>query len=56
LLNHPSAEENVIHLEPLSGPEIVERGLLGGWADKGIEDSAAWVEEQRRKRREANKW
>ena len=37
---------------PMTGAEIVESGLLGGWEDKGISDGAAWVEEQRRKRRE----
>ncbi|MCC6802224.1 MAG: hypothetical protein IT319_05005 [Anaerolineae bacterium] len=37
---------------PKSGKEIVEEGLIGGWEDKGITDSVAWVEEQRRKRRE----
>jgi hypothetical protein len=41
---------------PLTGTEIVEAGLLGGWADQGITDSAAWVEEQRRKRRERRRW
>ncbi|HEY7215877.1 MAG TPA: hypothetical protein VIC28_14715 [Thermoanaerobaculia bacterium] len=44
--------EHALKIEPLTGAEIVEAGLIGGWADQGITDSAAWVEEQRRKRRE----
>ncbi|HEX9943289.1 MAG TPA: hypothetical protein VGG03_14810 [Thermoanaerobaculia bacterium] len=44
--------KRALKIEPLTGAEIVEAGLVGGWADEGITDSAAWVEEQRRKRRE----
>ncbi len=36
-----------------TGAEIVASGLIGSWKHKGIEDSVAWVEEQRRKRRDA---
>jgi hypothetical protein len=45
-----------LRTEPLTGAEIVEAGLVGGWADQGITDSGAWVEELRRKRREARGW
>lgn len=41
---------------PLSGKEVIELGLTGGWADMGITDSEAWVQEQRRKRRERRQW
>jgi hypothetical protein len=41
-----------LQIEPLTGAEIVAAGLTGGWAEEGITDGAAWVEEQRRKRRE----
>ena len=41
---------------PLTGAEIVARGLTGGWKDLGITDSIAWVEEQKRKRRERHQW
>jgi hypothetical protein len=34
-----------------TGAEIAASGLIGSWKHKGIEDSVAWVEEQRRKRR-----
>ena len=53
-----SAEElaRALQTDPLPGSEIVKAGLVGGWADQGITDSAAWVEEQRRKRREARGW
>lgn len=43
----------LLRIEPLSGAEIIAAGLAGGWEDKGITDSSTWVEEQRRKRREA---
>lgn len=36
----------------MTGAEIVAAGLTGIWKHKGIEDSVAWVEEQRRKRRD----
>jgi hypothetical protein len=53
-----SADElaRALRTEPLSGAEIVKAGLTGGWADAGITDSAAWVAEQRQKRREARGW
>jgi hypothetical protein len=38
--------------KPMTGAEIIAAGLTGGWKDKGIEDSVAWVEEQRRKQSE----
>lgn len=41
---------------PLSGAEIVARGLTGGWVHKGITDSQAWVDAQRRQRRERRRW
>ena len=44
--------DKALKVEPMTGAEIVASGLLGGWKDEGITDSAAWVEEQRRKRRE----
>lgn len=34
----------------LTFDELIEQGILGGWADMGITDSAEWVEAQRRKR------
>lgn len=48
----PEEIDKALKVEPMTGAEIVEAGLLGGWEDEGITDSAAWVEEQRRKRRE----
>src|SRR5260221_1513837 len=41
--------DELMRVEPMTGAEIVKAGLLGGWADEGITDSVAWVEEQRRK-------
>lgn len=40
----------------LTGREIVESGLLGGWKDIDISDGASWVAEQRRKQREQARW
>ncbi len=48
----PEEIDKALKVEPMTGAEIVASGLLGGWKDEGIKDSAAWVEEQRRKRRE----
>ncbi len=42
--------------EPLTGKEMVEQGLIGGWEDMGITDSVAWLEEQRAKRRKKFEW
>ena len=46
----------LLRSEPMTGAEIVAAGLTGTWADLGIEDGAEWVNEQKRKRRERNKW
>ncbi len=43
-------------VRPMTGKEIVDAGLLGGWADEGITDGATWIEEQRRKQRERSEW
>lgn len=48
--------ERALHGEPLTGAEIVAAGLTGGWSGAGIEDSAQWVSEQRRQRREDRDW
>lgn len=37
----------------MTGAEIIAAGLTGIWKHKGIEDSVEWVNEQRRKRRNA---
>ncbi len=42
--------------EPMTGAEIIAAGLTGGWKDENIVDGAAWVQEQRRKRREQRGW
>jgi len=42
--------------EPMTGREIVEAGLTGGWADMGIEDSVEWLKQQRDQRRRRLKW
>jgi hypothetical protein len=48
--------DELLRIEPMTGKEIVESGLLGGWEDKGITDSAAWIEEQRKKRSDQHRW
>ena len=44
--------EELLKPEPRPASEIE----TGGWEDMGIEDSVAFVEEMRRKRREKNQW
>ena len=53
-----SSEEldQALRTEPMTGAEIVAAGLVGGWEDEGFADGAAWVEEQRRRRRERRSW
>lgn len=53
--NQDFTEEEIRELraiKPKSGKEIVESGLAGGWEHKGITNSVAWVDEQRRKQKE----
>ncbi len=53
--NRPWTEEELREafvFTPKSGAEIIAAGLTGGWEDHGITDSAAWVEEVRRKQEE----
>ena len=45
--------KSLLTFTPKTGAEIVAAGLMGGWQDMGIADPVAWVEEQRRKQREA---
>ena len=52
----PEELDELLTIEPLTGAEIVKAGLLGGWEHKGITDSAAWVESQRKKRRDQTGW
>jgi hypothetical protein len=48
--------DDALKIVPLTGAEIVQAGLLGGWADEGIADGETWVEELRQKRREQRSW
>jgi hypothetical protein len=52
----PEDVEAALKVEPLTGAEIVEAGLLGGWEEQGISNSDAWLEEQRRQRRGQRSW
>jgi hypothetical protein len=42
--------------KPMTGAEIVDAGLTGGWRDLDIRDGIAWVEDVRRKRKERRSW
>lgn len=44
------------NIEPMTGAEIIEAGLIGTWADLDIKNSAEWVNEQKRKRKEKRRW
>ena len=48
--------DELLRSEPLPGSEIVARGLTGGWEDLEIEDSQAWVDAMRRRRKERRLW
>jgi len=48
--------DEALKIVPMTGAEIVQAGLLGGWENEGIVDSEAWVDELRRKRREQRSW
>lgn len=52
----PEELEEFLRVKPMTGAEIVKAGFVGGWEHKGITDSVAWVEEQRRKRGYQAKW
>ncbi len=55
----PLTEEEIAELmqvKPMTGAEIVDAGLTGGWRDLGIRDGTAWVEDVRRKRKERRSW
>jgi hypothetical protein len=41
---------------PMTTQEIVVAGLFGGWEDLEIEDSLAWVKQQRAKTRTRYSW
>jgi hypothetical protein len=41
--------EGLLKFEGRTLGEIIESEYIGSWADMGITDSAAWIEEQRRK-------
>lgn len=45
-----------LDMEPLTGAEIVKRGLVGGWEDMGIEDGATWVRDMRDNLLDDLKW
>ncbi len=48
--------EYLMRTEPITGAAIVAAGLTGQWSDQGIEDGQAWVEKQRRKRKDRRAW
>jgi hypothetical protein len=43
--------DSALQTTPMTGAEIVKAGLVGGWENADIDNSARWVEEQRKKRR-----
>lgn len=46
----------LLRVEPASPQQIMAEGLLGTWADAGIDDGAAWVNERKAKRKAQSKW
>ncbi len=58
-VEEPLTEEEAARLvrtRPASGAEIVASQAVGGWAELGIEDGQAWVDELRRRRKERRRW
>ena len=41
--------------QALTGKEMVEQGYIGGWEDMGVEDGAAWVNQQKALRKAKRK-
>lgn len=41
--------------QTLTGKEMVEQGYVGGWEDMGIQDGAAWVNQQKALRKAKRK-
>lgn len=52
----PQQVDRLLHQGPKNGAEIAASGLFGAWKNLGIRDSTEWVNEQKRKRLERNKW
>jgi hypothetical protein len=55
LIPAPLQPDELSHLmttEPLTGAEMIEAGLIGGWYEEKIQDGQTWVDFQRQKRRE----
>jgi len=48
--------DEALKIVAMTGAEIVQAGLLGGWEDEGIVDSEAWADELRKKSREQRSW
>ena len=46
----------LLTVEPMTGREIVEAGLTGGWRDLDVEDGAVWVEKRRQAQHERHQW
>jgi hypothetical protein len=47
----PEEIDEAMRTVPMTGRQIVEAGLLGGWESEQIKDAAEWVAEQRNRRR-----
>ena len=45
----PEELDEMLTPHPSTLGEILKDGLIGGWEDRGITDSVAFIEEQRRK-------
>lgn len=48
--------EELLKPNPLPGSEIAKSPAVGSWSHMGIEDSAQYVEELRRQRKDRNQW
>jgi uncharacterized protein (DUF433 family) len=48
----PEQLNEALAVAPMTGTEIVNAGLTGGWSDVEISDGVEWVREKRRQRSE----
>jgi hypothetical protein len=57
--DRPWTKEEIAELmksNPMTLGEILQSESVGSWADLGIEDSQAWVDEVRRQEAERRRW
>jgi hypothetical protein len=52
----PMVGSKDLRVEPMTGAEIVQAGLVGGWEGQGISDPQAWLDQRRQEQRGRLRW